>query len=156
MFTKEKRSEIMGRIKSKNTGLEADAEKILREGGIRYHPHPKLFGSPDFLLEDCLLLFCDSSFWHGRDWKTLRKRLAAGNNPDYWVKHIESNRKRDEEVNEILRKRGHAVLRLWDTDIRRRPEWCAARIVEALGGPGPPGETANVKSGVPEGAACDG
>lgn len=154
MFTKEKRSDIMRRIKSKNTGLEADAERMLRENGIRYTSHPEMFGSPDFLLEGRLLLFCDSSFWHGRDWDNLGKRLAAGSNPEYWVKHIGSNRKRDEVVNQTLRERGHAVVRLWDTDIRRRPGWCVARIMRALDGP--PAETANAGPGAPGGAASDG
>lgn len=132
VFTKEKRSEIMGRIRSKNTGLEKDARKMLRKHGIRYRSHPKAYGSPDFLLEGRLLLFCDGSFWHGRDWKRLERKLAAGSNPDYWVKHIGNNRRRDREVNRTLRKQGRAVVRLWDSDIRKRPEWCAARIREAL------------------------
>ena len=98
VFTKEKRSEVMSRIRSKNTGLEAEARKMLRRHGIRYRSHPKLYGSPDFLLEGRLLLFCDSSFWHGRNWKNLKERLAAGSNPGYWVGHIGSNRKRDRKV----------------------------------------------------------
>ena len=133
VFTKEKRSEVMRRIRSKNTGIEVEAKKMLRKHGIRYRSHPKLYGSPDFALEGRLLLFCDGSFWHGRDWKKLKERLSSGNNPDYWVNHIGSNRKRDRKVNRMLRERGYAVLRLWDTDISKRPEWCAARIREALG-----------------------
>ena len=133
VFTKKKRSEVMGRIRSKNTGLEAEVKKILAEHGIRYSPHPEEYGSPDFLLEGRLLLFCDGSFWHGRDWKNLKARLEVGNNPDYWVKHIADNRKRDRKVNRELKRRGHAVLRLWDTDVKKRPEWCVERIRRALG-----------------------
>ena len=133
VFTKEKRSEVMRRIRSKNTGLEVEAREMLGKHGIRYRPHPKLYGSPDFVLEGRLLLFCDGSFWHGRDWKKLKERLALGNNPDYWVNHIESNRKRDREVNRVLKERGYTALRLWDTDIRKRPEWCVGKIREALG-----------------------
>lgn len=133
VFTKEKRSEIMGRIRSKNTGLEKDARKMFRKYGIRYRSHPKMYGSPDFLLEGRLFLFCDGSFWHGRSWKKLKEKLAAGDNPEYWVRHIENNRKRDRKVNRELKRQGRAALRLWDSDIRKRPEWCAARIMEALG-----------------------
>ena len=133
VFTKEKRSEVMRRIRSKNTGLEVEAREMLKKNGIRYRPHPKLYGSPDFILEGRLLLFCDGSFWHGRNWKKLKERLASGNNPDYWVNHIESNRKRDRGVNRVLKERGYTVLRLWDTDIRKRQEWCVGKIREALG-----------------------
>lgn len=132
IFTKEKRSEIMSRIRSKNTGLEKEAKKMLRKHGIRYRSHPNAFGSPDFVLEGRLFLFCDSAFWHGRDWKRLKQRLAAGNDPDYWVKHIGNNRQRDRKVNMELGKRGHAVVRLWEADIRKRPEWCATKIKESL------------------------
>lgn len=132
MFTKEKRSEVMSRIRSKNTGLEKEAKRMLGKHGIRYRSHPKLYGSPDFVLEGRLLLFCDGSFWHGRDWKKLKTRLASGNNPKYWVKHIGNNRKRDREVNRVLRERGYVVLRLWDADIKKRPEWCVSKIRRAL------------------------
>ena len=84
------------------------------------------------MVEGRLALFCDGSFWHGRYWKNLKEKLAAGSNPDYWVSHIESNRKRDRKVNRVLRGRGYVVLRLWDTDIQKRPEWCVGRIRKAL------------------------
>ena len=132
VFTKEKRSEVMGRIRSKNTKIEVEARLMLRKHGIRYRSHPKVYGSPDFILEGRLLLFCDGSFWHGRGWKKLKARLEAGNNPGYWVRHISNNRKRDRKVNRELRERGRAVLRLWDADIQKRPEWCVARIRRAL------------------------
>ena len=124
VFSKEKRSEVMRAIKGKGTKLELDTAKMLRRAKIHYRSHPKMYGSPDFLVEGRLALFCDGSFWHGRDWKNLKERLLAGNNPGYWVKHIESNRKRDRKVNRVLRTQGILVLRLWDTDVKKRPGWC--------------------------------
>ena len=106
VFTKEKRSEIMRSIKGKNTKLEMGTAKMMRRAKIKYRSHPKMYGSPDFIVEGRLLLFCDGSFWHGRDWKDLKERLQVGNNPSYWVKHIESNRKRDKKVNRVLRGQG--------------------------------------------------
>ena len=132
VFTKEKRSEVMRAIKGKGTKLELGTAKMLRRAKIRYRSHPKAFGSPDFIVEGRLLLFCDGSFWHGRRWKKLKVRLEASNNPDYWVKHIESNRKRDRKVNRILRKNGQLFLRLWDTDVKKRPKWCVEKIKTAL------------------------
>ena len=132
VFSKERRSEVMRSIKSKGTGLEKDTARMLRRARIKYRSHPKMFGSPDFIVEGRLLLFCDGSFWHGKDWESLKARLEAGNDPDYWVKHIESNRKRDRKVNRTLREQGHAVLRLWDIDVRKRPGWCVGRIRKVL------------------------
>ena len=132
MFSKEKRSEVMRSIKGKGTKPELDTAKMLRRAKIKYRSHPKMYGSPDFIVESRLLLFCDGSFWHGRDWKKLKARLAAGNDPNYWVRHIDSNRKRDRKVNRTLREQGHPVLRLWDIDVRKRPERCVGKIRNAL------------------------
>ena len=68
VFSKERRSEVMRSIKSKGTGLEKDTARMLRRARIKYRSHPKMFGSPDFIVEGRLLLFCDGSFWHGKDW----------------------------------------------------------------------------------------
>ena len=132
VFSKEKRSEVMRAIKGKGTKLELDTARMLRRAKMHYRSHPKAFGSPDFIVEGSLYLFCDGSFWHGRSWKELKRRLEASNNPDYWVKHIDGNRKRDRKVNRTLRKQGHAVLRLWDTDVHKRPGWCVKKIQENL------------------------
>ena len=131
VFSKEKRSEVMRSIKSKGTKLETDTAKMLRRAKIKYRFHPKMYGSPDFLVESRLALFCDGSFWHGRNWPELKEKLLRGNNPEYWVKHIGDNRKRDRKVNRALRRQGWLVLRLWDEDIKKRSGWCVKKIKDA-------------------------
>lgn len=133
VFTKEKRSEVMSRIKSRGTGPEKAMAKILRCGGMLYRSQPEIHGSPDFIVEGRLLLFCDGSFWHGRNWPALREKLARTDNPEYWVQHIGDNRRRDRRVVRALKKEGYAVLRLWDDDIEKRPERCTRLIRAALG-----------------------
>ena len=32
----------------------------------------------------------------------------------------------------MLAEQGRPFLRLWDTDVKKRPEWCVERIREAL------------------------
>ena len=132
IFSKRKRTEIMRNIKSKNTGLEISTKKILRHAKIKFRSYPKLYGNPDFLLENKALLFCDSSFWHGRGWANLKKRLLNGNNPAYWTSHIEKNRNRDKLVTKTLRKEGYKVIRFWDKDIYKRPDWCITKIKKSL------------------------
>ena len=131
-LTKEKRSEVMSKIKSRGTGPERDMARILRRSGIRYRSQPKLPGSPDFIVKGRLLVFCDGSFWHGRHWPELRKKLARSDNSEYWLRHIGGNRRRDRRVNRSLREKGYSVIRFWDTDIRERPDRCARRIRAAL------------------------
>ena len=53
-------------------------------------------GSPDIVLTKYkIAIFCDSEFFHGKDWEILKLRLEKGKNPDYWIKKIERNRSRD-------------------------------------------------------------
>jgi len=132
IFSKSKRSEVMSKIRSKNTSLEKRTKTLLRRSKIKYKSQPKIFGHPDFLIKKKIVLFCDSSFWHGRNWKNLKSRLENGNNATYWTSHIAGNRKRDRIVNRKLRKDGYLVIRLWDEDIYKRSEWCGEKIKKSI------------------------
>lgn len=130
----------MSQIRSKNTSLDRAMEAALREAGIAHEIYPRMRGSPDFLVEGEVAVFCDSSFWHGRKWPSLRKKLAAGNHPDYWVGHIKKNRERDLAVSTALMGEGFIVLRFWDDEVLERPGECIEKIrgvlVGRVGGPG--------------------
>ncbi len=51
--------------------------------GYRYRKNVKtLPGSPDIVLTKYrIAIFCDSEFFHGKDWAELKPRLERGNNP---------------------------------------------------------------------------
>jgi len=127
-FTKEKRSEVMSRIRSKGSRIEQRMLKSLTEAGIAYQYQPRIFGKPDFFVPPNILIFCDSSFWHGRNWRTLRKKLSK----DYWYDHIKKNRSRDRKVNRELAKKGYIVLRFWDTDIKSKINLCIKTIEDQI------------------------
>ena len=133
-FSRVKRSEVMSKIRSKNTGLDRTMARLLRSGGLSFQSYPKIEGNPDFLVGTNVALFCDSSFWHGRDWPILRRQLANGNNPDYWVAHIKKNRERDRRVTRTLGRMGYRVLRLWDEEIFKAPDDCLRRVRRSLVG----------------------
>ena len=128
MFTKKKRSEVMSRIRSKGTKIEMKMMKTLEESNIKFEYQPKIFGKPDFLVYPNIVVFCDSSFWHGREWKTLKRELNEG----YWQEHIKKNRNRDRLVNKQLRKAGYTVLRFWDDEINKKIQSCVTKIKEAI------------------------
>ena len=52
--------------------------------------------------------------------------------PGYWVTHIDPNKKRDRKVNRTPRKGGHLILRLWNTDVKKRPGWYIVKIKSLL------------------------
>ncbi len=127
-FTREKRSEIMSKIRSKFTKLDLTMRSLLIENQVEFVMYPDLYGRPDFLLPPNIALFCDSSFWHGKNWPTLKARLLRGSRASYWVDHIGKNRKRDSTVNRTLRQHGFVVLRFWDVDIWSRSGNCIRKI----------------------------
>ena|SRR2546428_6667359 len=128
IFSKSKRSRIMSRIRSKNTKLDLTMRGILKQSRLSLKTYPKIFGNPDFLVKNKIVVFCDSSFWHGRNWRKLKVKLSNGNNSAYWVSHIKKNRKRDRIVDRKLKNDGYSVVRFWDTDIYKRPDWCINEI----------------------------
>jgi DNA mismatch endonuclease (patch repair protein) len=128
IFTKEKRSKIMSGIRSKGSKIEVKMMKALEESGLKFEYQPKILGKPDFLIYPNTVVFCDSSFWHGRNWKKLKPQLKEG----YWQEHIEKNRERDKIVNTRLKKAGCVVLRFWDTQIEKDIDSCIERIKEAI------------------------
>lgn len=110
-------SSRMRKIKSKDTKLEQKFEIILKEMNLAYSRHPPLFGNPDFGIKDTkVLIFCDSSFWHGRNKKDLSGE-SFKQNKIYWTEKLKKNKERDEITTEILNGMGWKVVRLWDTDI---------------------------------------
>lgn len=110
-------SERMKKVKSKDTKLEKTMEKTLKSLDIKYEKQPNVEGHPDFRIKGTnVLIFCDSSFWHGRKEKE-RNGEAFKKNREFWTKKLTENRKRDRRINRRLRKNGWSVHRFWDTDI---------------------------------------
>lgn len=110
---KKTRSEIMSKIRSKDTKLEKEFYSILLSNGVEgLIKNPSgIFGNPDFISNEAkIAIFLDSCFWHGcPDHCRLPKT-----NKEYWVNKISRNKKRDEEVNRKLKKEGWLVLRVWE------------------------------------------
>lgn len=122
----------MQRIKSKNTGLERAMERILRDLGVKFERQPKLVGHPDFRVRGTnVLIFCDSSFWHGRR-PNERRGKAFARNKHLWTLKLASNRLRDVRISRALRRQGWSVQRFWDTDILHRSRKVKTRLVRIM------------------------
>lgn len=124
----------MSRIRSKDTSIEMILRKALWHRGIRYRKNYKgLPGTPDIAITKYrIAIFCDSEFFHGKDWEKLKLRLQNGKNSSYWIKKILRNRERDEEAEKALRFREWTVLRFWGEDIKRHTDECIQVIEEAI------------------------
>lgn len=127
-------SKYMRRIRSKDTSIELKLRKALWSKGYRYRKnYKKLPGSPDIVLTKYkIAIFCDSEFFHGKDWEIMKLRLEHGNNPDFWVKKIERNRNRDWENDKKLLFLGYTVIHFWGRDIIKHTEECLKAIEESI------------------------
>jgi DNA mismatch endonuclease (patch repair protein) len=123
-------SKRMRLIASRDTKLEKRMRTMLRKSGIRFCHQPRIRGNPDFrLVGTKIVIFCDSSFWHGR----FRIRSDTfKRNADFWAAKIRRNRERDRSVSRSLSDSGWRVLRLWDAEILQAPEAVMKRITAAI------------------------
>lgn len=133
-FVSEKSHKNMSRIHGKDTSIEVILRKALWYRGYRYRKNVKnLPGRPDIALTKYrIAIFCDSEFFHGKDWDTLKVKLEKGKNPDYWIPKIQRNMERDREKDAALRGDGWTVLHFWGKDIAKDVDSCIAVIEETI------------------------
>lgn len=133
-LTKEQRHKNMSNIKNKDTGIEVKLRKALWEKGFRYRKNYKnLPGKPDIVLTKYkVAIFCDSEFFHGKDWESLQEQLKRGHNAEFWIKKISRNMVHDEEVNKQLMFMGWTVIRFWGKEIRKDVNQCVRVIEETI------------------------
>ncbi|NOZ34821.1 MAG: very short patch repair endonuclease [Chlorobi bacterium] len=126
--TSEQRRRNMQAVKSTGTKIEIILGKALWKKGFRYRKNVKtIFGKPDFVFNKYkIAVFCDSEFWHGKNWET--KKYEIKSNRDFWYKKIERNIERDVEVNTKLKKEGWTVLRFWGQEILKNTDNCVKQI----------------------------
>ena len=124
----------MSAIKSKDTSIEVRLRKALWHKGYRYRKNYKgLPGTPDIVLTRYkIAIFCDSEFFHGKDWDELRLRLENGSNSSYWVKKISRNIERDSRNDRSLKAVDWTVLRFWGKDIMKHTDECIRTIEETI------------------------
>lgn len=127
-------SENMRKIHSKDTSIEVQLRKALWHKGYRYRKNYKILpGSPDIVLTKYkIVIFCDSEFFHGKDWDVLKLRLEKGKNPEYWINKIEKNRSRDWANDKKLLFLGYTVIHFWGQDILKHTDECIQVIEDAI------------------------
>ena len=130
-LTKEQRRKNMRHIRSKDTSIELRLRKALWHEGIRYRKnYSALPGKPDIAITKWkIAVFCDSSFWHGRNFDSKK---PVDTNHEYWDAKIRRNIRRDYDVNLALESSGWMVLRFWDEEIIKHLNECIQNIKAAI------------------------
>ena len=131
-ITTEQRSNIMKKIRGKDTEPEITLARELWRRGIRYRKNYRLLpGKPDIAITKYrIAVFVDGEFWHGYAWESKKERIKA--NKDYWIKKIERNIERDKEINIKLEQSGWIVLRFWAFEVRTNLDECVRAVEQAI------------------------
>jgi len=128
VFSPEKRSWVMSRIRGTNTKIDLKMKKLLSGTSCRSQMYPKMFGNPDFIIKrKKIAIFCDGDFWHGYRYDSKKKPAKK-----FWRDKIEGNMKRDKRISRKLRREGWSVLRFWEHNIEKRPDVCERKIARKI------------------------
>ena len=112
------RSQMMARIRSKNTRPEVLTRSAVQALGQRFRNHvDNLPGKPDLANKTRKwAIFVHGCFWHSHP----RCRLASSpkSNIGYWGRELGKNHARDVRKIAALKSQGYRVLVVWECDTR--------------------------------------
>ena len=121
VFSREKRSEVMKSVKSRNTKTtELKLISIFKElhiiGWRRTYP---LIGKPDFVFtKKRIVVFVDGCFWHGHNCRNV----TPSANAEFWNAKREYNKRHDTVVTETLQNKNWTVIRIWECELKKKNE----------------------------------
>src|SRR3989338_10656781 len=126
-----KRSELMAKIRSRDTKFESEFILSLRKATRkRFRTNvASIKGKPDIVFQkDKICVFLDSNFWDGwyyPRWKHLLKN-------DFWREKIQNNRRRDRKTTAYLRRHDWIVLRFWEHVLKNNSDKAVRQIANTL------------------------
>ena len=116
-ISKQRRSEIMSRIKRRDTSPELTIRKSLFQLGLRYRIDVgELPGRPDlFFPRFCAALFVHGCFWHRHH--GCRLAYHPKSNVEFWQAKFRTNAERDARAVERLHQQKIRVGVVWECEI---------------------------------------
>lgn len=130
-FSRQRRSEIMGRIGSTDTRPELAVRSLLHRAGFRFRLHSKrLPGKPDIILPYYkTVVFVHGCLWHGHE--NCRRGRRPKSNTDYWNNKIDRNLTRDANNSDLLRGLGWQPIIVWECELKS-PEIVIRKLISRL------------------------
>ena len=118
VFTPEKRSQIMARVKGSDTRPEVLVRSLVHRMGFRFRLHRRdMPGCPDLVLKKHRkIIFVHGCFWHGH--KGCRRSARPSTITKFWNRKLSGNMERDKRNQETLRKDGWKVLVIWECETK--------------------------------------
>jgi DNA mismatch endonuclease, patch repair protein len=118
VYSAAKRSEVMSRVRSKDTGPELLVRRTAHALGFRYVLHSKkLPGHPDLVFPSRRkVIFVHGCFWHQH--QGCPHAAPPRSRQEYWLPKLQANRERDSNNLVRLKDLGWKVLLLWECELR--------------------------------------
>lgn len=129
--TKEKRSEIMSKVHSKDTAPELLVRRLIFGMGYRYRLYiAGLPGKPDItMIGRRKIIDVRGCFWHGHE--DCKYGLLPKSRQEFWAAKITRNRQRDRDNLLSLEGSGWKVLVVWQCELKN-VELLKARLREFI------------------------
>jgi DNA mismatch endonuclease (patch repair protein) len=128
----------MSAIRSSENRVEVSLRRALHALGLRYRKYRSdVPGRPDVVFPiEKVAVFVDGDYWHcrilaERGLKALEETLRTPTRV-YWLEKFQRRVARDKMVTSQLRKNGWAVLRFWESDIKRNVQPAARRVAQVV------------------------
>lgn len=121
VFSPEKRSQVMQKVRSKDTKPEMVIRRGIHSLGYRFRLHDKnLPGKPDIVLAKYrAVIQVMGCFWHGHD---CNDGHIPKSRQDYWIPKLEANKKRDLNNNRLLESMGWKVIVVWECSCLKKKD----------------------------------
>lgn len=117
-ISKQRRSQNMSRIRSKNTAPELSVRSILHQMGFRFRVHDSsLPGCPDIVLRRLrTVILVNGCFWHRHH--NCKYAYTPKTRRAFWNKKFAGNVKRDAGNAKALQDLGWRVKVVWECELR--------------------------------------
>ena len=129
-LTKERRSELMSRVKNRDTSAEMFVRRAAWDAGFRYRLNVReLPGTPDLVFRryDTVALV-QGCFWHCHNCRKGRRRPTS--NQQFWNSKLDGNVARDAANQARLRELGWNVLLIWECQLAEGTDTLLAHLRE--------------------------
>ena len=133
VFSKQKRSWIMSRVRGKDTSPEIFVRSLIHRLGYRFRLHSKdLPGKPDIVFPSRKkVIFVHGCFWHGHD--CPRGSRIPKSNQEYWKFKIKKNIARDRQNSVDLKTMGWKSSVFWECELKNEVT-LQSQIIDFLDG----------------------
>ena len=117
--SRRRRSEIMSRVRAKDTAPEMLVRRLVYSMGYRYRLHDRsLPGTPDLVFRKARkLVFVHGCFWHRHAGCALARWPKS--RQKFWREKLEGNLARDRKNMGRLRRAGWGVMVVWECQLSK-------------------------------------